>query len=225
MPRNLWDKVQAKLNSNLQTCRKRVREQGSSLLTGLVEDGNGNRFTPSFTIKRGRRYRYYVSQLAIKNPGRRGNGQTRVPAHELESRVTEKLLAFLKSDAEVFDTLSSKGESPATGRNLVAAAKKLAIRMSSLPAAELRDLLAAFLRRVVVGEDQIEVRLDAEELRRLLENGDTSTTQNLASVRKPVALNNLITLTIEAKQKRFGGEVHLIVPPNSSPSVGQPKPH
>ena len=30
-------------------------------------------------------------------------------------------------------------------------------------------------------------------------------------------------MVIEAKQKRFGGEVHLVVPPNSSVSVGHPK--
>jgi site-specific DNA recombinase len=55
VPRDLWDKVQAQLNSNLQTHRNRVKEQASSLLTGLVEDAAGNRFTPSFTIRRGRR--------------------------------------------------------------------------------------------------------------------------------------------------------------------------
>jgi site-specific DNA recombinase len=66
VPHDLWDKVQAQLNSNLQTRRKCIREQASSLLTGLVEDAAGNRFTPSFTIRRGRHYRYYVSQLAIK---------------------------------------------------------------------------------------------------------------------------------------------------------------
>lgn len=224
VPRNLWDKVQAKLSRNLQTSRKRVKERSSSLLTGLVQDVEGNRYTPSLTIKRGRRYRYYVSQLAIKNPERERSGQTRVPAHELESRVTERLLAFLKSDAEVFDGLSSEGESPAIVRNLVAAAKKLATRMSSLPADDLRDLLAAFLRRVVVTEDQIEVGLSGAGLRRLLEGGDRVIADNLLSVREPLDLNDLITLTIEAKRKRCGGEVHLVVPPNSSGSVWQPKP-
>jgi hypothetical protein len=48
-------KVQAQMNSNLRTHRKRARDQASSLLTGLVEDAAGNRFTPSFTIKRGKR--------------------------------------------------------------------------------------------------------------------------------------------------------------------------
>jgi site-specific DNA recombinase len=138
------------MNSNLRTRRKRARDQASSLLTGLVEDAAGNRFTPSFTIKRGRRYRYYVSQLAIKNLADDHKGPTRVPAHELEGRVTEKLLAFLKSDADVFDRLGAEGESPAISRNLVAAAKKLAARLPSLPSDDLRDLLGTFLRRVVI---------------------------------------------------------------------------
>jgi site-specific DNA recombinase len=107
IPRDLWDKVQAQMNGNLRTRRKRARNQASSLLTGLVEDAAGNRFTPSFTIKRGRRYRYYVSQLAIKNPPGQYDGPTRVPAHELEGRITEKLLAFLKSDADIFTAFRS----------------------------------------------------------------------------------------------------------------------
>ena len=80
VPLDLWDKVQAQLNSNLQTRHNRVKEQSSSLLTGWIEDADGTRFTPSFTIRRGRRYRYYVSQLAIKNPANEHNGPTRVPA-------------------------------------------------------------------------------------------------------------------------------------------------
>jgi len=150
VPRDLWDKVQAQLNRNLRTRRRRARDQASSLLTGLVEDGAGNRFTPSFTSKRGRRYRYYVSQLAIKSPDGARNGPTRVPAHELEGRVTEKLAVFLKSDAEVFDCLSEQGESPAISSSRVAAAKKLASRLPTLPSDGLRDLLACFLQRVII---------------------------------------------------------------------------
>ncbi len=42
--------------------------------------------------------------------------------------------------------------------------------------------------------------------------------------RKPVDVNDLISLTVEAKRKRCGGEIHLVVPPNSGVSVGHPKP-
>lgn len=102
-------------------------------LTGLIEDNEGNRFTPSFTIKRGRRYRYYISQLAVKNSAGQSRGVNRLPAHEVESRITERLQGFLKSDAEIFDGLGVPGDSPAMLRPLVAAANKLAARLPSLP--------------------------------------------------------------------------------------------
>jgi len=221
IPRDLWDKVQAQLNSNLKTRRQRIREQASSLLMGLVEDAVGNRFTPSFTVKRGRRYRYYVSQLASKNIPSPCNSPTRVPGHELEGRVIEKLLAFLKSDADVFDRLGAENESPAISRNLVTAAKKLASRLPLFPSDDLRDLLAAFLRRVVIQENSIEVMIS----RKSLENGGRILAPNLSGGREQVIdVNDLIVLTIEAKSKRCGGEVHLVVPPNSIVSVRHSKP-
>jgi site-specific DNA recombinase len=223
--RDLWDKVQAQLNSNLQTRRNRRNERASSLLTGLIEDADGNRLTPSFTIRRGRHYRYYVSQPAIKNTGSQCNSTNsiRVPAHELEVRVTEKILAFLKSDAEVFDGLSAEDESPAVIRNLVVAAKKVAARLPSLPLNGRRNLLAVFLNRVIIRESNIHVLISRPELRKLLERGDEVADGSLPGARTPLDANDLISLTIEAKRKRCGGEVHLVVPPNSSVSAGLPK--
>src|SRR5579863_6128461 len=157
LPRELWDKVQAQLSKNLRERRHRIRELSSSLLTGLMQDVKGNRFTPSFTIKNERRYRYYVSQLVIKNPSGQSKGSVRMPAHEIEKRVTERLHSFLKSDAEVFDELSPVGENPAAIRQLVAAAKKLAARWPSLRPDELRELLASFIRRIIIHENYIRV--------------------------------------------------------------------
>jgi ParB-like chromosome segregation protein Spo0J len=45
-------------------------------------------------------------------------GLRRVPAQELENRVTEKLLAFLKADAEVFDGLDLARERPEVASRL-----------------------------------------------------------------------------------------------------------
>lgn len=148
-----------------------------------------------------------------------------MPAHELESRVTERLLAFLKSDADVFDWLGAEDESPAISRNLVAAAKKLAFRLPGLPSDDLRDLLAAVLPRVVIQENNIQVMISRKELRHSLENGGKLLAANLSDGRELASdANDLIVLTIEAKRKRCGGEVHLVVPPNSMVSVRHPKP-
>jgi site-specific DNA recombinase len=213
IPRDVWDNVQAQLDRNLQSRSKRTRQQATSLLTGLVEDLRGNRFTPSFTTKRGRRYRYYVSQHAIKNLTGDHSGPTRVPAPELEGLVTERLLAFLKSDADVFDRLGAEDESPAISRTLVVAAKKLAAHLPLLSSDDLRDLLAAFVRRIIIQENGIELTISRKELRLLLENGGAVLPSNLLSLRKPTDAYDVISLDIEAKRKRCGGEVHLVVPP------------
>jgi hypothetical protein len=66
--------------------------------------------------------------------------------------------------------------------------------------------------------------ISRKELRQRFENGGTVIAGNRLGVRKPVDVNDLISFTIEAKRKRCGGEVHLVVPPNSTLAVGHPKP-
>ncbi len=222
MPRSLWDRAQAQLSNNLRKRRNRVQERASSLLTGLVENEHGNRFTPSFTVRRGRRYRYYVSQLAIKNTANEAMGPTRVPAQELENRITEKLLAFLKAGAEVFDGLDLAGERPEIAGPLLTAAKQLALRLPSMCSQELREMLASVLWRIILQENRIEIKIRSMSLRQYLESGGKITSANFP-VKKPVVPSELISLTIEAKTKRCGGEVHLIVPPNSGVSREHPK--
>jgi len=77
---------------------------------------------------------------------------------------------------------------------------------------------------VIVRENCIELMIRRKDLRKLLENGGKVLAANLSERRTPVDISDVISLIIEAKQKRFGGEVHLVVPPNLSVSVAHPKP-
>ena len=216
IPLELWQRVQSQLESNLKARRKRARECASSLLTGLIEDAQGNRFTPSFTIRRGRRYRYYVSQAVVQHPGEEYAGVTRLPAHEIENRVVERLVRFLKSDADLFDKLELDGQTPAKLREQANRAKKLADRLSSLPSVDLRGLLCSFLQRVVIGEERLQLKIGRNDLCQSLKNGGRAIASNPKEVRKPVDPGDLICLSIEARMKRYGGVVHLVVPPNAA---------
>ena len=64
--RVVWDKVQASLRENRQGIRRQARATQQSLLTGILFDEQGNRYTPTHAIKRGKRYRYYTSQAVIR---------------------------------------------------------------------------------------------------------------------------------------------------------------
>jgi site-specific DNA recombinase len=150
----------------------------------------------------------------VRNPGVESTGVARLPAHETEWRIVERLVGFLKSDADVFDQLGVDGQGPAKLREQVAGAKKLAGNLCSLPSDDLRALLSSFLRRVVIREGQMQLMIDRKDLCQLLRNGGKAIASDLGEGRKPVDASELICLSIAARMKRSGGVVHVVVPPN-----------
>ena len=219
VPLALWQKVQARLESNLKARHTRASERASSLLTGFIKDAKGNRLTPSFTVKHGRRYRYYVSQAVVRRPGEKQDGVVRFPAHEIESRVMERLVRFLNSDSDLFDQLGTHGLTPAKLREQATGAKKLAGLLTSLPLGDLRALLASFLRQVVVGEEQIQVMIGRADLGRFLKDGPKAIASSPTQEPKTLDARDLICLSIESRLKRYGGVVHVVIPPNPTTAV------
>jgi len=84
---DLWDEVQRQLDGNRTGNRTRRNAKEPSPLAGLIFDAQGNPFTPSHTVKAGRRYRYYVDRALIKGEKRNGDPLRRIPAPEIESIV------------------------------------------------------------------------------------------------------------------------------------------
>ena len=74
----LWDEVQATLAANTKGERREGTRQ-PSLLTGLVVDEQGEGLSPSHAVKKGRRYRYYVSRHLILEGKRAGRKGWRLP--------------------------------------------------------------------------------------------------------------------------------------------------
>jgi len=115
-------------------------------------------------------------------------------------------------------------ENLAASRQLVAAAKKFVESWPSVRSNEFRDLLACFVRRVIIQENNIEVLVSRAGLRQVLERGDKFVPTSLDRPQKSVHPDDLIYLTIEAKLKRSGGEVHLVIPPNPIRASSQQNP-
>src|SRR3984957_7561930 len=66
------------------------RRDGSSphLLTGLIFDSAGNRMSPTHSLKKGVRYRYYVSQAVAQCRKEEAGAIARVPAPDVEAMVS-----------------------------------------------------------------------------------------------------------------------------------------
>jgi len=86
--RDLFDKVQQLLKANSDG-RTGQRHQNGALLAGLIYDDRGNRMSPSFTVKQGVRYRYYVSSSLVRGPKMKAGANSRISAPAIETEIAK----------------------------------------------------------------------------------------------------------------------------------------
>jgi len=70
------------------------------LLTGLLFDETGDRLSPVFTVKNGKRYRYYISNR-LETTTQKDPSGWRLPADELERTVLHQLDMMLRDDVRL----------------------------------------------------------------------------------------------------------------------------
>lgn len=100
----VWDDVQAALAVNRVERITRSQASVPSLLAGLVYVGSGERMSPTHANRKGKRYRYYVSQSLIKRGRpRASDAACRVPAEDLEAIVQERICAMLGDESAILD--------------------------------------------------------------------------------------------------------------------------
>jgi site-specific DNA recombinase len=216
VPRELWDRVQAQLKSDHQGRRNGLKANSPSLLVGLLQDAEGNRFTPSHTSKNGRRYRYYVSQTTSdgKERGEAANKPARVPAHDVERQVVLKLQSFLQSGREAMDELCLPEDPAARTQQIMAGAAKQFDQLSSGAPAVVKDFVRRVVQRVTVHADRIEVEVGKQKLRDTLTADPHTSSARSATEHLEQGSTDVIRFDIEARVKRCGGEMRLVFPPD-----------
>jgi len=85
--------IVGELGANAQVCHVQ-RSANRTLLVGKLFDDRGNRMSPTYSTKKGIRYRYYICRLLIE--GRKSEAGTlhRIPAVEIEERLVKALKAL-----------------------------------------------------------------------------------------------------------------------------------
>jgi site-specific DNA recombinase len=88
--RATFEKVQQVLTANSQG-RKVKRSESGALLAGKLYDDRGNRMSPSFSSKKGVRYRFYISSALLRGRKEAAGSVSRIAATEIESAVLAAL--------------------------------------------------------------------------------------------------------------------------------------
>jgi hypothetical protein len=155
----LWQMVQNKLAAIRRERSLAVGTEAPSLLAGLIADADGNRMMPTHAVKKGKRYRYYVSVSLLAGDRSQPHGGMRVPAGDIEGLVLDRLRAFFSSRFEVGDALASLDFD---ARSLDAAlrhATALSERWLTAPPLELKSLVRDIVDQVIIDANRIDVRL------------------------------------------------------------------
>jgi site-specific DNA recombinase len=97
----LFESVQAKLDENRRGLRER-RHGSNALLLGKLFDDRGNPMTPSYAIKKGVRYRYYVSCVLAQGRKHEAGSVARVAADAVE-RIVCDAIGHFRSDSDAAD--------------------------------------------------------------------------------------------------------------------------
>jgi site-specific DNA recombinase len=150
--RETWNRVEALLAERAQRTAG-PRQRSHALLAGKLFDDRGNRMSPSHATKKGRRWRYYVSQAILQGRNDEAGSVGRVPAIEIERSVAEAV----RGASSASDGQHANGS--LTGQRKLGS--KTSPRLTAMRRGALENLanLRTIVERVVISRTSIEIEL------------------------------------------------------------------
>jgi site-specific DNA recombinase len=196
----LWDAVQMRLAGNTAERNAGTRTRQPSLLAGMLFDDDGNRMTPSYAVKKGTRYRYYVSHRLITKDQTKMSDGLRIPAGEIEHLVTSRVRQWLLDSGSIYQ--ATRLSDPSTQRRLIARAAEISKSWPELPGTRQRALLTILIGRIDVGADQIDIHFRPTRLGPLL---------NVATPLPSAMEDETQTLSVPIRLRRAGRAITMLI--------------
>lgn len=145
--------------------------------------------------------------------------QSELPAHDIERQVVVRLQSFLQSGKDIMDALSLPGDPPARTQQIMAGAAKQFDQLSSNAPSVVKGFVRKVVHHVVVHPDRIEVEVGKRELCAALSEEQHVLLTRPVTQQLERLSGDAICLEIEARVKRCGGEMRLVLPPDRRTQV------
>ena len=214
----LWDAVQAVLAENRVQRTTGANTKVPSLLTGMLFDEAGERLTPTWSLKKGTRYRYYVSTSLAKGGSKTPSTRRRIPAGNLETIVIERLQRLFSSRGELLDAIEGASIGRTGQGQLIQRGRQIAAELGQTPEQN-RSIVTALVHRVEIGPDSVKIGVSQDRLAALLGSNELEFTRD-----RPIdPSDDVLTLTAPVQLTRVGREMKLLVDDsndNRSPDMG-----
>jgi hypothetical protein len=163
--RDLWDRVHAIMQESPRVRGAKNRAAAPALLRGLLFGSDGRAMSPTHTRKKGRLYRYYVSQTVLQG-GPNDAPHRRLPAAEIEGLVMAQVKTLLRQPEVVVGTWrAARAEAPdLTEAEVRGALGRLDPVWDELFPGEQERIVRLLVERVTVGAAGAEIMLNLEGL-------------------------------------------------------------
>jgi hypothetical protein len=206
----LWDKVQAILAENRVDRATGGAAKYPSLLAGLAFDDSGERLTPTHAVKKGTRYRYYVSKSLITGAAKDHSQGRRIPAGDLENLVIGRLRDFLADEGAVLGAITKAEQDGTQQKRLIARGRQISEELPTLPPDAMRSILLTLVSRVDIRAEHIEISVHQRRLHNLLQAHSTDSLAPPQANSKSKS-DDILRLKVKARLKRVGREMKLVV--------------
>jgi hypothetical protein len=123
--------------------------------------------TPSYAVKKGTHYRYYVSRPLITQDQRESSTALRIPAGEIEHLVTSRVSQWLLDPGGIYQ--STRLPDPSAQRRLIARAVEIGKSWTELPGTRQRTFLTTLINRIDVGANHMDIHFRPTRLGPLLD--------------------------------------------------------
>ena len=188
----------------------------------MLFDANGQPMTPTHAVKKGVRYRYYVSRrLVTGTKGEEGNRQTsgqRIPAANLEGLVVQRLRSFFADPVAVIESLPRHRCDAPSQKRATEATTAIVRALDDRREDAWNTIFRPMIVRVQARLDRIDVDLSAERLvERLLQtnNSDSHPGEGDFTSRRAEddsdSTEAVVRLSLPAQLKRTGKEMKFVV--------------
>ena len=193
-----WTAVRNQLSANTGDHRRKAKAAEPSLLTGLLFDARGERLTPSHAVKKGRRYRYYISAALITEAGTDRAQGWRLAAKEIEEAVLTILTNALTCPASWVQRFGSAAMPSDQIRKITGRAADIAAALNG-SSEERARLVRGLVENVIVDEEALTIKLRRGAL-------------DVPSSPSEDGGDDAVELTATTAFRRRGAEIKLVLP-------------
>ena len=180
------------------------RVEGIHLLTGLVFDEIGDRLSPTYAIKAGKRYRYYASNRLLLAHREESDGW-RIPAQTLEHTALQGLTHFLNDPRHFLDLTQISEFSSTNIRGFYRPCANLARSISNTTLIDQRSLLQQLITRMDLHSRKIVFEISQTGLLRLIGVAGQGLLEKHPTSRAPIMLRLPFAI------KRRGVEARIVL--------------